>query len=290
MKICRFNDNRLGVVEADRVLDVTEALKAIPAPSYPWPPGDALVTHLLQVSARIGALRDTAASHALAEVSLLSPVGNPGKIIAAPVNYRKHLDEAREQAEIHFHQQVAQIENVGLFLKAGSSLAGPAEGVALQHLDRRNDHELELVVVIGKVGRNIDRAQSLGHVAGYAVGLDMTVRGPQERSMRKSIDTYSVLGPWLVTADEIPDPGALHMTLTVNGQPRQEAHTRDLLVDIPRLIEWASSYYTLYPGDLIYTGTPQGVGPVQPGDLIEAGIDGIGRMKVGVSAAQRKAS
>ena len=94
-----------------------------------------------------------------------------------------------------------------------------------------------------------------------------------------------MLGPWLVTADEIADPTSLGMTLEVNGQPRQNANTRDLIVSIPELIEWASAYYTLHPGDVIYTGTPEGVGPVVPGDTITASIDGIGTMTVAVSAA-----
>lgn len=105
--------------------------------------------------------------------------------------------------------------------------------------------------------------------------------------MRKSIDSYSVVGPYLVTADELADAGELEMRLAVNGEVRQTANTSDLLVGLPRLIEWASSYYTLYPGDLIYTGTPQGVGPVTPGDSIQAEIEGLGQMTVKVRGPDR---
>lgn len=287
MKICRFNNHRLGLVQANEVRDVTAALEAIPPSTYPWPAGDALVVHFEQVRQRIEELAPSAPILDLGEVRLLSPTANPGKIIAAPVNYRKHIEEAREQAEINFNQQVMEIESVGLFLKASSSLVGASDGVAIEHLDRRNDHELELVAVIGAGGRNIRQCDALEHVLGYAIGLDMTVRGTQERSMRKSIDSYSVVGPYLVTADELADAGELEMRLAVNGEVRQTANTSDLLVGLPRLIEWASSYYTLYPGDLIYTGTPQGVGPVTPGDSIQAEIEGLGQMTVKVRGPDR---
>lgn len=285
MKICRFDDHRLGLVEGDQVRDVTAALDCLPAHRYPLPTTDPLITHWEPLSKAIAQLAPTAPCRPLAGLRLLPPVANPGKIIAAPVNYRKHLDEARAQAEIHHHQQIAEIQQIGLFLKANSSLIGAGQAVELQHPERRNDHEAELVAVIGKTGRNIGRAQALDHVAGYCIGLDMTVRGPQERSMRKSIDTYSVLGPWMVTADELPDPGAIAFWLTVNGEPRQRAHTRDLLLDIPALIEMASSYYTLHPGDLLFTGTPEGVGPVTDGDVIDVHFEGIGSMQIPVRRA-----
>ncbi|HEY9207761.1 MAG TPA: fumarylacetoacetate hydrolase family protein [Acidovorax sp.] len=284
MKICRFDDNQLGLVEGDQVLDVTGALDVLPACRYPFPAHDLLIANLPQVMRQIRLLAPTAPVRALAEVRLLSPVANPGKIVAAPVNYLKHLEEAREQVEIHYNKQVAAIHEVGLFLKANSSLVGPSAGVEVKHLDRRNDHEAELVVVIGKAGRDIPRARALEHVAGYAVGLDMTTRGPEERSLRKSIDSYSVVGPWLVTADEIPDPAGISFSLTVNGEPRQQANTRDLILDVPALIEFASRFYTLNPGDILFTGTPDGVGPVVPGDRIICSFDGIGAISVQVRA------
>jgi 2-keto-4-pentenoate hydratase/2-oxohepta-3-ene-1,7-dioic acid hydratase in catechol pathway len=126
-------------------------------------------------------------------------------------------------------------------------------------------------------------ADALGYVLGYAIGLDMTIRGPEERSLRKSPDSYAVLGPWLVTADEVRDPGNLSLKLTVNGETRQDAHTSDLILSVAQLIEWGSAFYTLYPGDVILTGTPQGVGPVRPGDVMVATIERIGSMQVNVA-------
>ncbi|OVZ54319.1 2-hydroxyhepta-2,4-diene-1,7-dioate isomerase [Pigmentiphaga sp. NML080357] len=285
MLLCRFDADRLGLVEGDRVRDVTPALGILPAHTYPLPRFDPLIANLDAVMRCIRDLLPGAPSVPLADVSLLSPVANPGKIIAAPVNYLKHLDEARNDAQIHHRNQVGEIQRVGVFLKATSSLVGQDEGVAVKHADRRNDHEAEVVVVIGKRGRDIPAARAGEYIAGYCVGLDMTTRGPEERSLRKSIDSYTVLGPWLATPDEVGDPGNLGFWLTVNGQPRQRANTRDLVLGIPQLIELASSFYTLHPGDLLFTGTPEGVGPVEPGDVIEVEVERVGRMVVSVRSA-----
>jgi 2-keto-4-pentenoate hydratase/2-oxohepta-3-ene-1,7-dioic acid hydratase in catechol pathway len=287
MKICRFDDKRLGLVEGDEVRDVTAALEVLPSQRYPLPTFDALVANLPRVMEEIRRISPSAQVLPLAGRRLLAPVANPGKVVAAPVNYRKHLEEARGDASIHFDSQVHEIQQIGLFLKANSSVVGPSQGVEIQHPDRRNDHEAEVVLVIGKAGRNIPRERAWDHIAAYTGGLDMTVRGQQERSMRKSIDSYTVVGPWMVTADELRDPQELDFWLTVNGQPRQRANTRDLVLDIPTLIATASSYYTLHPGDLLFTGTPDGVGPVVDGDVIEVEFGGIGRMLVDVRNAER---
>ena len=285
MKLCRFDDDRLGLVEGDSLRDVTQALDALPRHAYPLPRFDPLIAHLGAIRERVELFARAAPHRHLSEVKLLSPVANPGKILAAPVNYRKHLEEARSDPGIHYRKQVGEIQQMGLFLKATSSLVGPGEGVALRHLDRRNDHEVELAAIIGKTGTRIPRARAFEHIAAYCIGLDMTVRGPEERSLRKSIDSFTVLGPWLVTADAIGDPSALDLSIAVNGETRQKANTRDLVLGIPELIEFASAFYTLHPGDVLLTGTPEGVGPVKPGDVMLAEIEHIGRMQVAVRAA-----
>ncbi|NJN40214.1 MAG: fumarylacetoacetate hydrolase family protein [Gammaproteobacteria bacterium] len=285
MKLCRFDDVRLGIVEGENVLDVSDALDVIPPERWPLPAGDPLIRNLAGVLGRARSLAGTARRRPLGAVRLNSPVANPTKIIGAPINYREHIDEARRDAGISHGREIKTIGDWGLFLKATTSLIGPGESVRLRFPDRRNDHEVELALVIGKQGTHIPRERALEHVCGYAIGLDMTVRGPEVPSFRKSIDTYSVLGPWLVTSDEIANPNDLALTLAVNGEVRQQASTRLLDFDCERLIEFASSFYTLYPGDVIMTGTPAGVGPVQPGDLILAEIAGIGRMEVRVTAA-----
>lgn len=285
MKICRFDDNRLGWVEGNCVRDVTDALDILPSSRYPFPTHDVLIAHLPQVRERILELGPGARTLVLSEVALLSPIANPGKIVAAPVNYQKHLKEVLGDPDLHHNNQINQIERAGLFLKAQSSLVGASDGVALRKLDRRNDHEVELAVVIGRTASNVTTPEALEYVAGYCIGLDITIRGPEERSFRKSPDSYTVLGPWLVTADEVPQPGALGLSISVNGEVRQKSNTSDLILGVPELIELASSFYTLHPGDVIITGTPEGVGSISPGDVMDAQIDRIGRMTVSVRAS-----
>ena len=275
MRLCRFGENRLGLVETDGVRDVTAALDVIPAYRYPFPPGDLLIANLPKLTARVRELAKTAAPVALDSQPVLSPVANPSKIIGAPMNYRTGQDEAA----------VAAALSIGLFLKANGSLAGPSEGIALRMTERQIDYEVELGVVIGKQAFNVKREDALKYVAGYAVALDITPHGKEERSLRKSCETYTVLGPWLVTADEVPEPGNLNLQLDVNGERRQEGNTRQMIRDVPGLIEYASSFYTLYPGDIFLSGTPAGVGPMKPGDQLEATIEKVGTMRVNVRAA-----
>ena len=283
MKICRFNDNRLGLVADDGVRDVSAVLAKLPSSSYPFPRHDVLIASLESLRPEIEKLAKSAKPVPLASVKLLSPVANPGKIIAAPVNYKKHLEEALADKGIHHGNLVQEIHKAGMFLKATSAVVGPSEGVKLIHTDRRNDHEVELAIVIGKAAKNVKAAQALDCIAGYCIGLDMTIRGPEERSLRKSPDSYCVLGPWLVTRDEVPDAGQLGVKITVNGQVKQDAHTSDLILSVAQLVEWGSAFYTLHPGDVILTGTPQGVGPVRPGDTMVATVERVGSMTVAVT-------
>src|SRR5215471_3453534 len=282
MRLCRFAPDRLGLVCGDEVLDVTAALEALPAHRYPLPRHDPLIAHLADLREGIRAAAERAKPVPLSGLALLSPIANPGKIVAAPVNYKKHLEEARADATIHHQKQVEEIQKIGLFLKASSSVVGPSEGIAVRHPDRRTDHEIELAVVIGARADRVAKEHAFEHVAGYCIGFDITVRGPEERSLRKSIDGYTVLGPWFVTADEINDPASLDLELKVNGETRQRANTRDLIIPIPELIAFASSFYTLMPGDVLLTGTPEGVGPIARGDVLDASISNIGMMQVRV--------
>lgn len=285
MKLCRFGNNQLGLVEGTQILDVSAALDVLPSHRYPLPNHDPLIANLGKLMTRIEAIKSQAAIVQLADVHFLSPVANPGKIIAAPVNYVKHLQEVLDDPNLHHDMRINHIQRAGLFLKAPSSLVGANAGIGLRKLDRRNDHEIELAVVIGKQGNNIRREDALKHVAGYCIGLDITIRGPEERSMRKSPDSYTVLGPWLVTTDELPDASNLNLELSVNDELRQKANTSDLILGVAELIEFASSFYTLHPGDVIITGTPEGVGPLVPGDVMKASIERIGSMQVNVRAA-----
>lgn len=283
MKICRFNDDRIGLVQGENVHDVTSVVSELGTFTYPLPRFDPFIANLDRLKGKIEAAARTATGIPLNRVKLLSPVANPGKVIAAPVNYTQHLQEALADKGIHHGNLINEIHKAGMFLKATSAVVGPGEGVKLIHTDRRNDHEVELAVVIGKTAKNVSAADAPGCIAGYCIGLDMTIRGPEERSFRKSPDSYCVLGPWLATPDEVPDSGALQLSISVNGQLRQDANTSDLIVGVAELVAWGSSFYTLHPGDVLLTGTPQGVGPVRPGDIMLAKIDRIGSMQIAVS-------
>ncbi len=291
MKLCRYDDDRLGVVRGDLVHDVTDAQTEIRKSASYAMQGDAVVAALPQWRERMERMADKAQGKPLGQVKLLAPVARPTKLSCAPTNYQAHIEEMNAASAQRGSQivqtQSTKIGEAGMFLKANSSLIGPSEAIPIRFPDRRSDHEIEIVMVIGKPGSDIPQAQALDYVAGYCLGLDMTVRGREDRSFRKSVDGYAVAGPWLVTADEIPDPGALPISLTVNGEPRQNSNTKDLIYDCRRLIEFASAFYTLYPGDLIYTGTPEGVGPVKPGDVIVGRSSAVfGELRIAVRAHQ----
>jgi 2-keto-4-pentenoate hydratase/2-oxohepta-3-ene-1,7-dioic acid hydratase in catechol pathway len=282
MRFCRFDDDRLGVVKGSMVHDVTAVLDALPALRWPVPRGDHFFNHFDALRPKMEALAETVPGVPVASVRLLSPVANPGKIVAAPVNYQLHLDESRVDTQINFGSQVKTIDDYGVFLKATSSMIGAGGTVVADWPDRRIDHEIELALVIGRTGFRIAEADALSHVAGYMIGLDMTIRGTEDRSFRKSLDTFTVFGPHLVTADEIGDPGHLDFEIKVNGETRQKSNTSLLIWNVQKLIAYASKAYTLHPGDVIMTGTPEGVAPVVPGDVMHAWIDRIGEMDVKV--------
>ena len=277
MRICRFG-NSYGMICGDTVIDITTHVNNAEIPGY----GDALIRALPGLRGRDRELQSGSIRLPLSDVALLSPIRNPTKILAAPNNFREHSAEMNASGTVK-SSLMASMDEVGFFLKATSSLVGPSEGIAVRFPERRTDYEVEAVVVIGEVVRGpVSAADALKYVAGYSVGLDITLRGPEERSQRKSIDSYSVLGPWLVTVDEVPDLSLLNMRLSVNGEARQSVGLSDMLFNAAEQIAYASQFYTLYPGDLIYTGTPSGVGPIRGGDVIRAEIESIGAMEVKV--------
>jgi 2,4-didehydro-3-deoxy-L-rhamnonate hydrolase len=287
MRICRFDDDRLGIVSNGLVHDVTNIQQQIRAAAPYAAKGDALISGLPDWRDRLAGEAAKVRGVPLSSVVLRSPVARPSKAMAAPTNYADHVAEMAPARVASGSKHTAKIGTDGIFLKASSSIVGPSEGVPVRFPERRTDHELELVLVIGKQGTDISQDQALDHIAGYCLGLDMTIRGPEDRSFRKSPDGYAVLGPWMVTADEIANPDDVPLVLKVNGEVRQQTSTSHLIYGIRRLIEFASSFYTLYPGDVFYTGTPSGVGPVKPGDVITLESPPIGTMTVAVRAHVR---
>jgi 2-keto-4-pentenoate hydratase/2-oxohepta-3-ene-1,7-dioic acid hydratase in catechol pathway len=282
MRLCRFDENRFGIVEGDTIADVTDVVRGLPPMHYPAPLYDPMIAALPDLMPRMMAAAKTAPRKKISDVKLKCPVAMPGKIIGAPANYMKHVAEVAADKQINQGVVGKTIDDLGLFLKAGTSVVGPSEGLQVHFPERRTDHEGELVAVIGKAGKNIPRDKALEYVAGYTLGLDMTLRGAEDRSLRKSADSYAVIGPWFVSADEIENPDDLALTLDVNGTRRQDSSTKYMIFDTRKLIWYASQFYTLQPGDLIMTGTPEGVAPVVAGDLIEFTMPAIGTLRVEV--------
>lgn len=281
MKICRFNEDRLGLVEGDMILDVTPALDALPALRWPAPMGDLLILHWQAVQARIAELRAAAPRLPIADARLMSPVANPSKIIGIARN-RRGLASEKIDLGGNAGAQRQDGDGIQMFIKATSALVGPSEGIALRFPERRTDPEAELTIVIGKTGSNIPLDEAMDHIFGYCIGLDMTLRGKESPSSRKSLDSYAVLGPWMVTRDEIPDPDSLDSELAVNGRLIQRANTRDLAFNIREIVAHASTFFTLHPGDAIMVGTPVGFEQSHPGDVMTATFQGIGSMDVAV--------
>ncbi len=213
-----------------------------------------------------------------AEVRLGPCVARPSKIVCIGLNYAGHARETG--AEVPSEPVV--------FFKASTALCGPDDDVVIPPDARKVDWEVELAVVVGREARYIPEERALDHVAGYALHNDYSERSWQlERGGQwvkgKSFDTFAPIGPFLATRDEIPDPHGLDLWLTLNGERLQESNTSDFVFGVPALVSYLSQFMTLLPGDIISTGTPAGVGLglappryLQPGDVVELGIDGLG--------------
>ena len=272
MKITRFDNGRIGLVAGDRIVDVSDV---VGGDVHAEPP--VAMNRLIADFARLRPALDAAAARPgvpLASVKLLTPVPAASKVIAYPINYHDHgIEMGRE----------TRATNLGFFLKPPSSLCGAGDDIVLPALpERRIDHECELAIVIGTRCRDVKREDWASVVFGYSCLMDIVVRGKEERVARKAYDTFCPVGPWIVTADELGDPNALRGRLWVNDELRQDANTRDLVLDIPGMIEVASHIMTLEPGDIIACGTPAGVGPIKGGDVVRIEFERIGSMTMKV--------
>ncbi|MED3763161.1 fumarylacetoacetate hydrolase family protein [Ureibacillus sp. FSL K6-8385] len=271
MKIALFNDHQVGVVVGEKIYDVSDIVE--------WDhtdPQASLVKFMEDyghLKSKIEANLDSCPSRPLEEVALRAPVPNPGKIVAAPVNYLLHQEEMNA---------ALTVDRLGFFLKAPSSIIGPNEKVLLPFRDRRIDHEAEIAFVIGKKAKDVKAEDAPNYIFGYLALMDITVRGKEDRPWRKSFDTFTPIGPWIVTGDEIGNPNEVQLKLWVNDELRQNANTRDLIYDCYKFLEAASSVMTLLPGDIVTTGTPEGVGPITEGDTVRIQIERIGEFSVQV--------
>lgn len=276
MKITLFNDFKPGIVRDDRIFELEGII--------PWNaehPQESLISFMEQFDRfkpQIEEKLSSATSFALSEVRLRPPVPNPSKIVAAPVNYYLHQNEMNVQ----FNNAEYTVDKLGFFLKAPSSIIGPDDVVKLPFKERRTDHEAELAFVVGKRAKDVSALDAHKYIFGYFALMDITVRGKEDRPWRKSFDTFTPIGPWIVTADEIENPNDLGVQLWVNEEVRQSANTKDLIYDCYKFFEAAAAVTTLEPGDIITTGTPEGVAPIKQGDVVRIRIDRIGEFSVTV--------
>lgn len=298
MKLATFSEidgiSRLGAVSGDRIIDlaVADVSRAsgnrssnLSADCFAnmisflaaGDPAQARARQLIEIFTSAEAAAEPV--KALANVTQRSPVERPEKIIGVGLNYRDHCLEIGRDIP-------TDIRTFGMF---ANSLVGHGAPVILPTSSQEMDWEAELVVVIGKPGKYISVTDALGHVAGYTIGNDVSARDHQRadpQAMRaKSGDTHSPIGPWLVTTDEIPDPARLKIALSVNGVEKQSSNTAEMVFSVAEIVAFLSRYFTLKPGDLIFTGTPAGVGMgrkppewLRPGDRMDVSIERIGTL------------
>lgn len=275
MKIVRFTENgrtRIGKLQGDHVVDLS------PVPG--------VRDSMRQLLGRLGELRPAleaavTPAYSLAAVRLENPINDPQKYLAIGLNYKAHAEEARAAgipiptSQLWFNKQV-------------SCLAGPYDPIQFPSVVKQLDYEIELGVVIGQRCRNVKASDARAVIAGYLVTNDVSARDWQQRSptftLGKSFDSHGPVGPWLTTDDEIKDPLALNMRLTVNGEERQNMSTGDMIYDIYQQIAYLSTVMTLEPGDILATGTPSGVGValgklLQVGDVVRAEIEQLGHIE-----------
>jgi 2-keto-4-pentenoate hydratase/2-oxohepta-3-ene-1,7-dioic acid hydratase in catechol pathway len=274
MKLLYFDDFKLGVLNGDRVVDVSAVVADIPHTG----PHDLISGLIARFDDYRARLEDAAASGKgvpVSEVRIRPPLPKPGNIDCMAVNYME--DGTRSEPA-----------PINAFHKAGNAVIGHGDTMVLPDVPATIfEGEAEIAVVIGKRAANVSEADAMDHVFGYINFIDGSARGlPPEGNVffqMKSRDTFAPIGPYLVTADEIPDPQNLHVQLWVNGECKQDFNTSDMAHKIPRCIEWASSIHTLEPGDILATGTNhRGLSAFQDGDVVELEVEGLGRLQFDV--------
>ncbi|RLM53686.1 FAA hydrolase family protein [Halobellus sp. Atlit-31R] len=275
MRFVRYDDEKLGLLTEDGegVIDLTDRLGL---------DGDEPLVEYIEGDYDAAEYEGEDPDYDVEDVEIGSPVGRPGKVIAAPLNYENHIEEAISDKDITTDEWFS-IKDKGYFLKAPSSVVGPDHGIELPFSDRRTDHEIELAFVMGEEAKDVSAAEAWDHIFGYTILLDISLRGDQDRSNRKSYDTFTVIGPCVVTADEIDDPQDLQMELQLNGERRQYENTGDMVYTCADVVQYASLGATLEVGDVITTGTPEGVSELTDGDTIDAEIESVGSMTVDVT-------
>jgi 2-keto-4-pentenoate hydratase/2-oxohepta-3-ene-1,7-dioic acid hydratase in catechol pathway len=279
MKLLRFEDAgtaRLGVLLDDEIVPLDALAGTYPTMLSIVKGGETALAAVRQAASR------SSERLALDDVRLLAPIEQPGKYLAIGMNYRKHVEESDRLGIARSAHQV-------WFNKQTTCLSGPYDPID-PGVTEKLDYEVELGVVIGKAAKRVSEADAPAHVFGYFVANDVSARDWQFHSptftMGKSFDTHGPIGPWIVTADEIENPLDLALRCFVNGEKRQENNTGEMIHNIWQQISYLSTAFTLEPGDLIATGTPEGVGAgmepqsfLKPGDVVRCEIEQIGAIE-----------
>ena len=279
MKLIRYRDDAsvsLGVVQGEGIVSLAKL-------GCNYPTMQAIIDAGPQALAAIGQkLDDATPDLALADAELLAPIERPGKYLAIGMNYGKHVEESDRLG-------IARATHQVWFNKQTTCLSGPFDPIEPGPTEKL-DYEVELGAVIGMLAKNVSEADAKDYVFGYVVANDVSARDfqfhSQTMTMGKSFDTHGPIGPWIVTADEIADPHSLELKCFVNGEQRQSSNTSLMIANLWQQIAYLSSAFTLEPGDLIATGTPEGVGvgmepPVflKPGDVVRCEIESIGAIE-----------
>ena len=283
MKFIRFEADgpRIGAMKGDMVVDIVQAGSSWTTIRDIAAAGEVALGELSELVDR------STPTHTLADLKLLAPIERPGKYLAIGMNYAKHLEEADKQG-------VARSNFQTWFNKQTTCVSGPYDDIETG-VTQKLDYEVELGAVIGKSAKRVGEADARNHVFGYFVANDVSARDWQFHTptftMGKSFDTHGPIGPWIVTADEVGDPHALRLRSWVNGELRQDNTTASMIHSLWAQIAYLSQAFTLETGDLIATGTPEGVGVamepprfLQPGDVVRCEVEGIGAIENRVAA------
>src|SRR5512135_945236 len=295
MKICHYNKNQAGVVVGNKVVNIGDAMIKAGLARQGYTMLE-IVDALANNPAAMQIARDAANSSGgedLLSVRLLAPITNPGSLWAAAANYYAHRAEMVDRMG-SANKEIKNKDDLmaEFFLKTTSSIIGPGDTIILPKISKLVDFECELCAVIGKRARKVSEAQALNYVFGYMMCWDISQRDPwgkgmhNTRNIRKGFDTFSGLGPWIVTRDEIDEPQNLSIKVLQNGKEAMVAHTSDMICGLREHIRFLSSCLTLRPGDLITTGTPAGVSKLNDGDHLHGTIEKIGSMELHVKAEE----
>jgi 2-keto-4-pentenoate hydratase/2-oxohepta-3-ene-1,7-dioic acid hydratase in catechol pathway len=292
MKICRYGEHEAGMVADERVYPLGQALVAAGhvRQGYSMPEViDALASRPAALQCARDALKGR--SRALAELRLLAPIEDPPSLWCAAANYKDHQAEMKAASGGPDRSDYTKDDLMAeFFLKPSSSIIGPGGTIVLPRIAKHVDYECELCAVVGRRARHVTEERALDFVFGYTICWDISQRDPwgrnrqNTRNIRKGFDTFTALGPWIVTKDELSEPQDTRIHVELNGKHVMTAHTRDMICGVREHIRFLSSVVTLRPGDLISTGTPAGVAKLAPGDKLKGRIERIGEMTLAVAA------